>query len=279
MRQHSPEVKTSELALAKVLNFIPAVVPALLCFCLFGCAKDKDPYIGKPANFIYAKGHDYLQKNDSSDAVTAFESLNSQYPFESYSKQGNLELIYAYYKKDDPTLALATAERYLKLYPNDPNDAYAYYLSGVIDFENGRGILQTYFHYNMAEHNVSNYDLAFKTLNIVTSRYPKSPYAMDARRRMMYLDNTEAQYELNIAQFYYDRGAYVGALNRAKNVITQFPNTPSVIPALVLSEQAYLALDLPELAETMHQVAVSNIANNPNITLPIPINSKVSSPN
>lgn len=235
------------------------LLPAL-ALVISGCGNDKDPYAGKPANLIYATGHKYLQDNDSSEAVTAFESLNSQYPFESYSKQGNLELIYAYYQKNDPTLALATAERFLKLYPNDPNAAYAYYMSGVIDFDNGRGVLQTYFPYNMAQHNVANYDLAFKTLNIVTTRYPTSPYAQDARRRMMYLDNIEAEYQLNIAKFYYTRKAYVAALARAKDVIIQFPQTPSVIPALELSEEAYLALNLPELAAGMHQVSVANVA-------------------
>jgi outer membrane protein assembly factor BamD len=169
-------------------------------------------------------------------------------------------LIYAYYQKNDPTLALSTAERYLKLYPNDADAAYAYYMSGVIDFENGRGVLQTYFPYEMSDHNVNNYDLAYKTLNIVTTRYPNSVYATDARRRMMYLNNIEAEYELKIAQFYYDRKAYVAALARAKDVILQFSQTPSVIPALTLSERAYLALDLPELANESHQVAVANIA-------------------
>ncbi len=240
-------------------NFSLLLLPVCL-FILSGCANDKDPYAGKPASLIYTTGHQYLQKNDNSEAVIAFESLNSQYPFESYSKQGNLELIYAYYKKNDPTLALATAERFLKLYPNDPNAAYAYYMSGVIDFDNGRGVLQTYFPYNMAEHNLNNYDLAFKTLGIVVDKYPNSPYSADARRRMMYLDNVEAEYQMNIAKFYYSRQAYVAALARAREVILEFPQSSSVIPALALSEQAYLALKLPELANRSHQVAVANVA-------------------
>jgi outer membrane protein assembly factor BamD len=242
------------------MGIVSSTLIVAISLALAGCGNEKDPYTGKPANFIYAKGHQFLRDNDNSEAVTAFESLNSQYPFEPSSKQGNLELIYAYYKKNDPTLALSTAERFLKLYPNDPDAAYAYYMSGVVDFENGRGVLQTYFPYEMSDHNVNNYDLAFKTLNIVATRYPSSPYAMDARRRMMYLNNIEAEYELKIAQFYYDRKAYVAALARAKKVIIEFSQTPSVIPALELSEQAYLALDLPELANESHQVAVANIS-------------------
>ena len=243
----------------KAITVLKSLLLPALVATLVGCANDKDPYAGKPANVIYATGHQYLQKDDDSEAVTAFESLNSQYPFEPTSKQGNLELIYAYYQKNDPTLALATADRFLKLYPNDPNAAYAYYMSGVVDFDNGRGVLQTYFPYDMAQHNVNNYDLAYKTLNIVVTRYPQSMYAEDARRRMMYLNNIEAQYQLKIAQFYYDRKAYVAALARAKEVILYFPQTPSVIPALALSEEAYLALNVPELANTAHQVSVANV--------------------
>jgi outer membrane protein assembly factor BamD len=74
----------------------------------------------------------------------------------------------------------------------------------------------------------------------------------------MYLDNIEAQYEMNVAQFYYNRGAYIAALNRAKDVIVFYPLTPSVMSALELSEQAYLTLNLPELANNMHQVSVAN---------------------
>ncbi|NCX94313.1 MAG: outer membrane protein assembly factor BamD, partial [Gammaproteobacteria bacterium] len=97
---------------------------AVAALVLIGCSDNtKSPYEGKSAGFIYAKGHEYLQKGDYTDAVTAFEDLNSQYPFQQESKQGDLELIYAYYQKDDPALALASADRFLHLYPNDPNAA------------------------------------------------------------------------------------------------------------------------------------------------------------
>ena len=226
---------------------------------LSGCSGDtKDQYKGQSARYIYAKGHTYLKSGDYAEAVKAFESLNSQYPFEHYSQKGDLELVYAYYQQDDPALALAAAERYLKLYPNNPNAAYAYYMSGVIDFNNGRGVLQKYFPYDMSEHMASNYDTAYQTLDIVLKRYPNSPYVSDARRRMIYLKNIMAKFQLNTAEFYYERDAYVAALARAKRVILHFPRSSSVLGAIQLSEQCYIKLGLPKLAASMQKLYAAN---------------------
>lgn len=238
----------------------------LLIFCvissliLAGCAsnKDKDPYAGWSSNKIFAAGHHYVKEGDYTDAIAAFVSLNAQYPFEANAKQGDIELIYAYYKAGDPALALAASSRYLKLYPDDPNAAYAYYMAGVIEFNNGRGFLQRYFPYNMSEHHSSNYVSAFNSFNTVLVHFPESPYASDARRRMIYLKNMLGNYQLNIAQYYFDQKAYVAVLNRSKIILTRFPRTTAVKPALQLMIRAYGQLGLNELQANAEKVYTTN---------------------
>ena len=234
-----------------------------LTLILSGCnSSKKDPYIGLSAPYIYATGHNNLSSNDYNDAIIAFESLNSQYPFSQYSQKGDLEIIYAYYLADQQALALASAQRYLKLYPNSNNTAYAYYMIGVIDFNNGRGFLQRYFPYQMDKHNANNYVNAFNNFNIVVTQYPKSHYAQDARRRMMYLLNTMARYNLLIGQYYYQRGAYVAAAQRAREVLLKYPTSSETEKALELTIRSYQKLKLYHLAYINDQVLKLNFPKN-----------------
>ncbi len=242
---------------------IRIVLPCLILL-LSGCATNKvDPYLGDTAEYIYASGHTNLQKGDNTDALTAYQSLDSQYPFNAYTQKGDLESIYAYYQNDNPAMAITAASRYLKIYPGDANADYAYYMMGIVDFENGRGFLQKYFPYDMAQHNAENYTNAFNYFNTVTQQYPKSPYASDARRRMIYLNNTLAQYQLNTAQYYYKRGAYVSAINRAQTILIQFPTAPQNEQALVVMMQSQEKLGLTDLAASTASILKYNYPNDP----------------
>ncbi len=240
---------------------------ALLCaaaLALTGCAH-KNPtyqYLGNSAAYIYAVGHNHLADDDYNDAINAFESLNAQYPFSSYSQKGDLEIIYAYYIADEPAMALAAAERYLKLYPSSPNAAYAYYMLGVVDFNNGRGFLQRYFPYEMAKHDAANYLNAYQNFKTVVTNYPQSRYAPDARRRMMFLVNTLANYQYLVGEYYYKRHAYVAALTRAQNVIKHYSTSPVVEQALELSIKSYNKLGLYRMAQTDYKVLKYNFPKN-----------------
>jgi outer membrane protein assembly factor BamD len=245
------------------LKLIRLGLPCLILL-LSGCATDKvDPFLGDDPSYIYAVGHTDLQKGDNNDALAAYQSLDSQYPFNDYTKKGDIESIYAYYQNDNPAMSITAASRYLKIYPGDPNASYAYYMMGVVDFENGRGFLQKYFPYDMAQHNADNYSDAFNYFNTVVQQYPQSPYASDARRRMIYLNNTLAQYQLNTAQYYYKRGAYVSAINRAQDILIHFPTTPQNEQALVVIMQSQEQLGLADLASSTTSVLKYNYPNNP----------------
>ncbi len=62
----------------------------------------------------------------------------------------------------------------------------------------------------------------------LTSRYPNSRYAPDAKQRMIYLRNLLAAYEIHVADYYLTRQAYVAAANRGRYVVENFQETPSV---------------------------------------------------
>ena len=234
---------------------------ALLSLTACSTKEKKDPYLNWAAPKIYTTGHVYLKKGDYNDAIAAYESLNSQYPFSPSSQNGDLELIYAYYLSGDPALSLAASSRYIKLYPNDPNAAYAYYMAGVVEFNNGRGFLERYLPYQMNQHQSDNYNSAFSSFNQVTTLFPQSPYVQDARRRMIYLNNTLAEHDLAVAQYYFDRKAYVASSARAENIIVQYPASPAVIPAMQLLANSYEKLELNDLANQANMYYQANLNN------------------
>jgi outer membrane protein assembly factor BamD len=227
---------------------------------LAACSTTKtDPFAGYPANYIYAVGHDALQTGHWSIALEAYESLDSQYPFNYYTQKGDLDTIYAHYRNNDPALALTEAARYIKVYPTDTDGvAYAYYMMGVVNFDNGRGFLQRYFPYQMSQHDAANYVTAFNNFNTVIANYPNSNYAPDARRRMIYINNVMAQFNMNVAEFSYQQGAYVAAIDRAIQVILNYPTSPVTEDALQMVINCYEKLGLPELASSADKVLILN---------------------
>jgi len=243
------------------VSLLAGLLTGLLTLSLVSCStKDKaDPYLNWPADKIYNKGHAYLKKNDYNDAITAYESLNSQYPFSAPSKNGDLELIYAYYLSGDSALALAASSRYLKLYPTDQNADYAYYMAGVIEFNNGRGFLEKYLPYQMDQHQSDNYQSAFNNFNQVITLFPQSIYAQDCRRRMMYLNNAMADHDLDIAQYYFTQKAYLASATRAENVIIQYPTTPASLSAMKLLADSYSAMQLSDLSNNAQKYYLENL--------------------
>lgn len=240
-----------------------AVMSVVAVLFIAGCAKDDSlPYQGDSAKLIYATGQKFMLDGDYSDAVLAYRSLIAQYPFEYYAQKGMLDLSYSYHQKGDDPMALAVSEQYLRLYPTAKDRYYAYYILGIVYSDNGRGFLQKYLPYDMDQHDPKNYKLAFKNFKQVVILAPDSSYAKDARRRMIYLKNIIAQYELNIAQFYYDRSAFVASVNRAKIIVENYPDTPQVQQALVLMLKSYQRLNLTKLVNSTVAVIKKNYPDN-----------------
>ena len=249
------------MSFKKIAQTLLLIGPLVL---LSACASDAkvDPYAGLSANYIYATGHSALQKGHWNTALAAYQSLDSQYPFNQYTQKGDLESIYANYENDNPAIALTEADRYIKIYPRDSAGiAYAYYMMGVVNFENGRGFLQNYLPYDMAQHDAKAYRTAFQNFDIVTSSYPQSPYSLDARRRMIFLNNTLAQFQMNVAELSYRQGAYVAAANRSIDVLLHYPNTPERVAALKMLALCYEKLKLPELQASTQEVLQLNLSS------------------
>jgi outer membrane protein assembly factor BamD len=161
----------------------------------------------------------------------------------------------------DSENALSTADRFIRQNPRHPNVDYAYYMKGLIKFNNEVGFFQSLFAADLSQRDASSAREAFEHFSELMRRFPESKYAADARQRMIFLRNRLAEYELHVARFYMSREAYLAAANRAKYVVEHFPKTPAVKEALTIMITAYDLLELDDLAEQTREVLEFNYPN------------------
>lgn len=248
-------------------RLLACLVAALaLTAALGGCGligEKADPTKGWSSAKFYSEAKAALANEQYEEAIEYFEKLEARYPYGRYAQQAQLEIAYAYYKYDEPDSAIAAADRFLKLHPRHPNADYAYYLKGLVNFNRGRTFLQRLLKTDDSERDIEAARQAFRDFRELVEKYPNSRYAQDARQRMRYLRNTMAEHQIHVGRFYMKRKAYVAAVNRAKHVLNEYPQTPSVPEALGLMSEAYRALGMDALAQDAERVLSANYPDHP----------------
>jgi len=198
-------------------------------------------------------------------AIVYFGKLESRYPNGRYAAQAQLETAYAHYKKQDPVLCVAAADRFIKLHPNHANVDYAYYLKGLAVF-NERGVIEKLTEQQISDRDPRSLRDSFTTFKELVTRYPNSRYTKDATQRMVYLANSLSDHELHVARYYMKRQAYIAAINRCKYVLEYFPQAPGVEQALVIMISAYDLLSLEDLKNDTLRILKTNYPNSPMLT-------------
>jgi len=239
------------------------VLPLLATLVLAGCASDRHQQrlARFSAQALYDRGQKALRSHDYGEAVAVYEALNARYPFAAQSRQGRLNIIFAYYKLGEKESAKDAAETFIRENPADSHIDYAWYLKGLIDFERTPYAFERWLGVNLAERPPASALDSFKSLRTVVQRYPKSIYAHDARRRMIYMRNRLADFELVVAHHYEERSAWVAAAQRARQAIEQYDGAPATEEALRVLVRCYRKLDYKELADNTEKVFKENFPN------------------
>lgn len=220
--------------------------------------KDYDPTAHWSKERLYQEAKRSMENAEFEQAVEYFEILEARYPFGPLALQAQLEVAYGYYKFDEFASAISACDRFIKLHPTHESVAYAYYLRGLVRFEQGTGFLNNFFPRDMSQMDQQRLRLAFADFRTVVRQHGNSPYADDARKRLIYLRNEMAMHEYETAQFYFDRSAYTAALNRIDYLLANYDGAPIVPDALALQVQAYEALGLSDLAADSRRVLARN---------------------
>lgn len=210
------------------------------------------------AEQLYERAKTQLKKKNYLSAIELYETLEARFPFGKHAQQAQLETAYAYYKFEEPDSAIANADRFIRLNPNHKNIDYAYYIRALANFNRSSGFLNSLIRRDRSDKDPEPFRRSFEDFKQLVENYPNSRYAEDSRKRMIYLRNVLAEYEMKIANYYVSRGAWVAALNRSKYVIENLQGSESVPEALNLIVRAYRSLGLPELAQDTLRVLELN---------------------
>ena len=235
-----------------------ALIGALL---LGGCGlllEQVDETAGWNAQKLYSEAKASMSEGGYERAVTLFEKLEARYPYGRFAQQAQLEVAYAYYKQGEQALALAAADRFIKLHPNHPNVDYAYYLKGLVNFNEDLGLLAGLSRQDLSERDPKGAREAFDSFRELVERFPESRYADDSRARMQYLINSLASHEVHVSRYYYNRGAYVASINRAQTAVNNFPQAPAIEEALFLMVMSYDKLGMAQLRDDADRVMRKN---------------------
>ncbi|MDP5070103.1 MAG: outer membrane protein assembly factor BamD, partial [Congregibacter sp.] len=190
--------RRSNAANARTGQYLLRVCLLLIALFSVGCAnndEDGDISADSGEQQIYDEAQRYLNARNFDLAIRALQILESRYPFGRYAEQAQLELIYAHYGAYSPEAAIEAADRFIRLHPQHPNVDYAYYMKGLATATASQDFLSRFTPTDKTLRDTSFAKEAFAEFSQLVTRFPNSPYAPDAKSRMVYLRNLLARTE------------------------------------------------------------------------------------
>lgn len=232
---------------------------ATMATLLAGCSSAPvDKTAGMSPNRLYAEAKDEMGSSQWDKAVPLLEKLEARAAGTPLAQQAQLDKAYSQFKAGEQAQSLATLERFIKLHPASPALDYAIYLRGIVNFNDDLGLLSSITRQDLAERDQKAAKESFESFKELTSRFPESKYTPDAQQRMNYIVGSLAQYEVHVAKYYYKRGAYLAAANRAQQCITDYRDVPATEEALFILYKSYDALGMEQLRDDAKRVLEKN---------------------
>ena len=236
------------------LSAVPALAIAAAALLAACSSTPEDKTASWSPNKIYAEAKDELNSGGYDKAIPLLEKLEGRAAGTPLAQQAQLEKAYAHHKNGEPAQALATIDRFLKLHPASPAIDYALYLKGIVNFNDELGMFSFLSRQDLSERDQKAAKESFQAFKELVTRFPDSRYTPDARARMTYIVNSLAQYEVHVARYYYTRGAYVAAINRAQSALADYQDVPALEEALFILVRSYDALGMNDLRDDAKRV-------------------------
>jgi outer membrane protein assembly factor BamD len=246
---------------------------ALTAFALVfsGCSStpNQDDQKTWSADKLYQSAKSDTSVGNYDAALKTLAILESRFPFGTYAQQAQLDTAFVKYKQSEMADALVAVDRFMRLYPNHASLDYAMYLKGLINFNENQGFFARVGNQDLSERDMKAARDGFDNFKELVTRFPQSRYAPEARQRMNYLVNNIAAGEVHVARYYFRRGAYVAAANRAKEVVRGYSDAPAIEEALAILWRSYEQLGIPDLAADAQRVLTANYPKSDYLTAAI----------
>ena len=231
------------------------LLAAFIGAALVGCASvDEDKSANWSPNKIYAEAKSEANDGAFDKAIPLYEKLEGRAAGTPLAQQAQLDKAYAQFKNGDQAQAIATIDRFLTLHPASPALDYALYLKGTVNFSDNLGFFGSYTQQDLSERDQKAAKESFDAYKALVAKFPDSKYSTDAKQRITYIVNSLAAYEVHVARYYFSRGAYVAAINRAQLAITDYRDVPALEEAMYIVYKSYEALDIPQLRDDAKRI-------------------------
>jgi outer membrane protein assembly factor BamD len=238
-----------------------ALSAAVMAWLATGCSSVSDETSSWSSDKLYAEAKQEAENGGYERAAKLYERLEGRASGTLLSQQAQLERAYVLHRSGEKAQALQVLERFIKLHPTSPAIDYALYLQGVINFNDNLRILGSLARQDLSERDQQASRDSHASFKQLVEQFPQSRYAEDAQVRMNYIVNSLAAYEVHEARYYFRRGAYVAAANRAQTTVQEYQNSPSTEEALFIMARSYDRLGLDQLRDDADRVLRKNYPN------------------
>ena len=222
-------------------------------FCLFvliifssSCAKKevkKADIIEKSLELqvleAYEEGMKSLEDGDVIYAAKKFNQAETLFPQSQWAPKSSLMASYAYYVQDYYSDSIGELKRFIKIYPQNKNLDYAYYLLAICYYE--QIVDETKDLQSIIE--------AQKYFKLVINNYPNTEYSLDADFKLDLINDLLAAKEMYIGRYYLDKKKWVSAINRFRNVVDNYETTAFTQEALHRLVEIHYILGLEDEAQ------------------------------
>jgi outer membrane protein assembly factor BamD len=201
-----------------------------------------------PAEDLYNQGLARLQNKDYDTAAKKFAEIDKQFPYSQSQRKALLMTTFSQYQNGNYDDAIASAKRYVALFPSSPDVPYACYLEGMSNYNQIPDISR----------DQGRAARAVEIFTLINDKYPNSEYAADSRYKLQVARDQLAGKEMLIGRYYLTQHNYAAAINRFREVLFKYQTTRHAEESLMRLTEAYLALGVPSEAQTAAAVLGHN---------------------
>ncbi|AWM25638.1 outer membrane protein assembly factor BamD [Sinorhizobium fredii] len=218
------------------------------------CQNDPDIDITKltaetdPPEVLYNQGLANLNAGKTTEAGRKFDAIDRQHPFSEYARKALVMNAFVAYRNGQYQDAINSTNRYLNLYPQSEDAAYAQYIQGLAYTKQIPSVTQ----------DQKPAQRAIDAMQVVVDKYPDSEYVDDAQSKIRFARDQLAGKEMQVGRYYLERKEYLAAISRFRVVVEQYPNTNQVEEALARLVEGYFAMGVTAEAQTAAAVLGHN---------------------